>query len=259
MKLHIQDLSFSYGSHQVLQNVSFFAKKGDLMAILGPNGTGKTTLFRCILGTLPHYLGNITIDGENIRNMGRQELAKRLAYIPQAHGAAFSYSVLDMVLMGTARQLSPFSSPGHRQISAAEDALSQVGISDLAQRSFSHLSGGERQLVLIARALAQQADILIMDEPTSNLDFGNQLRILEKIRQLAHSGYTILLSTHNPQHALAFSSNILALTDGHVAAFGPPQQHLTPELLQKLYQVNTILVDTPAGKSILPCPLNTNG
>jgi len=154
--------------------------------------------------------------------------------------------------MGTARQLSPFAQPGRSQVERAMQALERVGVADLAQRDFSRLSGGEQQLVLVARAIAQQAQILVMDEPTSALDYGNQLRVLTLVRELAAEGYGVLLSTHNPQHALTFASNILALSDGRVAAFGRPQDVLTPELIRKLYDVDVSFVASPAGPVLVP-------
>ena len=131
-------------------------------------------------------------------------------------------------------------------------ALEKLGVDRLAQRNFATLSGGEQQLVLIALALCQESDILIMDEPTASLDYGNQLRVLEQVSALSQQGYTVLLSTHDPQHALRFSRRVLALQDGAVAAEGETQQVLTPELIRRLYGVESVLVDTPEGTALLP-------
>ncbi|MBQ8618380.1 MAG: ABC transporter ATP-binding protein [Clostridia bacterium] len=252
MKLEISHLSFSYGEHQVLRDISFSLDKGEFLSVLGPNGVGKSTLFRCILGRLEGYTGAITSGGDDLKNMPRREAARRMAYIPQIHRPTFSYTVLDTVLMGTARQLSPFAQPGRAQVDRALAALERVGAKHLYQRDFTRLSGGEQQLVLLARALAQQAEILVMDEPTSALDFGNQLRVLQLVRELAGEGYGVLLSTHNPQHALTFATRTLALCDGRVAAQGRPQDVLTPELMSRLYGVDVIFAETPAGRVLVP-------
>ena len=252
MKLEVRNLSFSYGNHAVLRDISFGLDKGEFLSVLGPNGVGKSTLFRCILGRLDGYGGKITSDGDDLKTMPRREAARRMAYIPQIHQPTFSYSVLDTVLMGTARQLSPLAQPGKAQVQCAMAALERVGAAHLAQRDFTRLSGGEQQLVLVARAIAQQAEILIMDEPTSALDYGNQLRVLQLVRELAGEGYGVLLSTHNPQHALTFATRTLALCDGYVAALGKPDDVLTPELVSKLYGVDVIFAETPAGRVLVP-------
>lgn len=254
MNLSVDHLSFSYGDREVLRDVSFSLKEGDLLSILGPNGVGKSTLFRCILGLLSGYSGEIVMDGKDIRSFSRRELAKRIAYIPQACQPTFGYTVLDTVLMGTTGQLSAFSQPKKKQVDAAMNALSRVGAEHLAERDFSRLSGGEQQLVLVARALAQQAGILIMDEPTSALDYGNQLHVHQLVRQLAREGYAVLLSTHNPQHALTYSTRVLALSGGSVAAFGPVNEVMTGELVSKLYGVEVSFAD--AGNSRVIVPVN---
>ena len=252
MNLRVENLSFSYGRRKVLDDVSFCAESGELLSILGPNGVGKSTLFRCILGRLRNYTGRILVDDEDIRKLSQREMAKRLAYIPQIHSPAFSYTVQDIVLMGTARQLSAFAQPGKQQVVKAMEALERVGMQHLAQRDYTCLSGGEQQLTMIARALAQDADILVMDEPTSALDYGNQLRILQLVRNLTRDGYAVLLSTHNPQHALTYATRILALADGKVAALGAPEDVLTCELVKRLYGVKVGFCDTENGRVIVP-------
>ena len=252
MSLSVQNLSFSYGERPVLEDISFSLEKGEFLSVLGPNGVGKSTLFRCILGLLPGYQGRILLGGEDMRSLPRREMSRRIAYIPQINRPSFGYSVLDTVLMGTTRQLSAFAQPGQAQVRQAMDALDRVGAAQLAERDFTHLSGGEQQLVLIARALAQQAQVLMMDEPTSALDYGNQLRILQMVKRLAAQGYTVILSTHNPQHALAFADRLLVLHDGTAAAVGKPPQVLTPALMETLYGVTVDFLDTASGPVLVP-------
>lgn len=252
MSLTVKNLSFSYGAHQVLTDISFDLHKGEFLSVLGPNGVGKSTLFRCILGLLPGYTGQILSDKDDMRTLPHRETARRIAYIPQIHTPTFGYTVLDTVLMGTSRQVGMFAQPGKEQIAVASEALERVGAAHLTQRNFTNLSGGEQQLVLVARAIAQQADVLVMDEPTSALDYGNQLRILQLVRELAQEGYAVLLSTHNPQHALSFASRILALSGGRVAALGDAQDVLTEDLVHTLYGVHVTFAQTPGGRVLVP-------
>lgn len=252
MSLTVQSLSFSYGKHDVLHQVSFAAQAGELLAILGPNGVGKTTLFKCILGLERRYTGKILTDDADLAALSPRERAHRVAAIPQAHPLSFRYSAFDMVLMGTSHTLSPFAVPGERERALAQEAMERVRIWPLRERPFDHLSGGEQQLVFIARALAQQAKILLMDEPTSSLDYGNRLLVLGVARDLARAGYTVLLSTHDPQHALWFADRALALQEGLVLALGAPREVVTPDLLWKLYGRRFELVDTLQGPVLVP-------
>lgn len=245
MEIEGKGLSFSYGKHPVLQDLSFDVPKGTLTALLGANGAGKSTLFRCLLGFLTPQKGEILLSGRPLRTYGRREMAAKIAYIPQSSEPIFNYDVLDAVLMGTTGALHLLQRPDARQTEASLRALRQLGIEHLAQRGIGRISGGERQLVLIARALVQRADILVMDEPTANLDYGNQQRVLRQIRALTAEGYTVLLSTHNPEHALCYADRVLALKDGRIAASGATQSVLTPELIEALYQIKTQLVQTP--------------
>ncbi len=238
MSVAVSELSFSYGKREVLSDVSFIAQAGELLAVLGPNGVGKSTLFQCILGLLLHYSGDITVDGKNTKKMDIQELAKCIAYIPQSHVPVFNYSVFDIVLMGTSAQVSSVNTPGKKQMALAESAIDRLGITHLRQRGYMQISGGERQLVLIARALAQNAKILIMDEPTSSLDYGNQIRILSQIKKLTTEGYTVIQSTHNPDQAFLFADKVLALLDGRVVKHGTPYEVISDDLIKTLYNVD---------------------
>ena len=252
MRISVENLSFSYDERPVLQNVTFSAGEGEVLSVLGANGAGKSTLFRCLLGNLFGYTGSITVEGQDLRSLSPRKRARKIAYIPQSHRPTFGYTVLDTALMGTTRHRSPFLSPGKEQEALAWEALARVGAEQLALRDFSCLSGGEQQLVLLARALAQQADILVMDEPASSLDYGNQLRVLQMARELAAEGYTVILSTHDPQQALRFSDRVLALAEGRVVALGEVGEVLTRDLLRRLYHVETEFYMTPKGAVILP-------
>ncbi|NLO47488.1 MAG: ABC transporter ATP-binding protein [Clostridiales bacterium] len=238
MSVEVRNLSFSYGKREVLSNISFRAEAGELIAVMGPNGAGKSTLFRCILGLSPKYDGEIYIGGQEARRIGIAKLARHVAYIPQSHSPVFNFSVFDIVLMGTTSQVSAVNIPGRKQVDLANTVLKDLGIEDLKHRGYMQISGGERQLTMIARALAQRANILIMDEPTSNLDYGNQLRILSTIKNLTNEGYTIIVSTHNPDHALFFSDKVLALSNGRIVNHGSSVDVISNDLIKQLYDVD---------------------
>ncbi|MBO4695914.1 MAG: ABC transporter ATP-binding protein [Lachnospiraceae bacterium] len=252
MSLIIRDLSFAYEKKPVLRDVSFEAKNGQLLSILGPNGVGKTTLFKCILGIERKYSGTIEADGKNTARMSPRIRSHLIASIPQAHPVSFRYTALDMVLMGTGHLISPLAVPGPHEHEIAREAMERLNIGHLAEKPFDRMSGGEQQLVYIARALAQQAKILLMDEPTSSLDYGNQLLVLGVVRQLASEGYTVLLSTHNPQHALWYSDEALALCDGRVLALGRPGDVIGEDLIERLYGRKAALVQTAYGPLLVP-------
>ena len=262
MSIDVRELSFAYGKRQVLRQVSFRTSPGQLVAVLGPNGAGKSTLFRCILGFLPRYRGEIALCGHDLRSLDRRSLARLAAYIPQSSAPVYNYTVRDTVLMGA----DPFHGPGPSQQETADRVLETLGIRDLAARGINEISGGERQLALIARAMAQQAKILLMDEPTASLDYGNQFRLLRQVRALADSGYTVLLSTHNPEHAFRFATDVLVLREGGVLfapakaanagvrAFGPAAETLTEELLREIYRIPLTVADIPVpGGSVKGC------
>jgi iron complex transport system ATP-binding protein len=257
--LDVEGLSFAYGERTILRDIGFTLKPGELLGILGANGSGKSTLFRCILGFEKNHSGRVLLNGGDITVKAPGELARLIAYVPQTHYPSFNYSVMDMVLMGTAAQVNPWSLPGPAQRQNAEEALETLGIAPLGDRGFRQLSGGEQQLVLIARALAQKARLLIMDEPTANLDYGNQLRLLYQIKALSRRGFSIFLSTHNPDHALFFADRIFALHESRIAASGSPLEVLTPELIKILYQVDVQIRKEGQTASCIPRVLNPTG
>ena len=252
MKIDVKNLEFSYGSKKILDRISFSVDDGKMVSILGANGVGKTTLFRCILGILGDYKGEIKLGESDIKKISSKELASLIAYIPQFYYPVFNYSVIDMVLMGTAHQFSMFSSPKEEQIKRAMRALRELNISDYENKSFAKLSGGEQQLVLIARALAQNSKILLMDEPTSSLDFGNQMYVLGKVKELTKKGYTILLSIHNPQHAAMFSDEIMAIHNGKLIVSGKPEDVVSEDLFRKIYNIDTRILKIDGEMIVLP-------
>lgn len=238
MSVHIEHLAFSYGTHQVLRDISLDVGEGTLVNVLGPNGTGKSTLFRCILGLNRSYSGTIVVNGKDIRHLSIRERAREMAFIPQSHKPVYDYAVLDVVLMSSGAGSGVFFSPKKSHIERAEAALQRVGIAHLADRTYTRISGGEQQLVLIARALAQNASTIIMDEPTSALDYGNTVRVLSCVRQLASDGLTVIQSTHQPDQAFLYADKTLVLHEGEVLAYGPPKETITAELISKIYGVD---------------------
>ena len=254
MGIEVKDLSFSYGQKQILRDISFSVERGEFLSILGPNGAGKSTLFRCILGLLPGHSGQVLINGKNRKQLSVREAAQQIAYIPQSSHSVFHYSVLEIVLMGRTNRATLFQAPGKDDEQACLRALAKVGIGHLADRCFHKLSGGEQQLALIARALAQDAPILMLDEPTANLDFGNQLLVLKQAKKLAAEGYTIIQTTHHPEQSYLFSDRILALQAGCVVAHGSPKEVVTRDRMQQLYQtdVNVVSLYEDAARICIP-------
>ena len=248
MSITVENLSFSYNEIPVLKNVSFSASDGELLAVLGPNGVGKSTLFKCILGLLSGYSGKAYINGQDCAKLSSRQLSQLIAYIPQSHYPSFNYSMLDMVLMGVTSQLGTFSSPGKEHIKQAEEAMEQLGILHLKNRGYTQVSGGERQLALIARAITQKAKVLIMDEPASNLDYGNQMRVIQEVKRLTADGYTIIESTHNPDQAFMSADRILAIHNGTVIADGMPTNVINSELIKKLYGVDVDILSAANDK-----------
>ena len=242
MSIRVNNLSFSYGQKNVLHDICFSAEKGEFLSILGPNGAGKSTLFRCILGLLPGYSGEVLVNERNIKGFSAREASRQIAYIPQKSHCVFQYNVLDIVLMGRSNRTSVFGNPGKEDEQACLKALEKVGICALKDRSFHKLSGGEQQLVLIARALAQDAPILLLDEPTANLDFGNQILVLEQAKKLAQEGYTVIQTTHHPEQSYLYSDRILALRNGRILALGKPTEVLNDVIMEQLYNVSVDVI-----------------
>lgn len=238
MSIEIKHLNFSYGKHRVLYDINLSIPDATLVNVLGPNGVGKSTLFRCILGLNTAYTGNIYINGNDLRKLSIRERANEISYIPQSHAPIYNYEVLDVVLMSTSADIGMLRSPHKRHRQRAYEALERVGIAHLAERTYTQISGGEQQLVLIARALAQNTKTIIMDEPTSALDYGNTIRVLSCVRQLTKEGLSIVQSTHQPDQAFLYSDKTLVLHQGRVHAFGDPKDVITNKIVSTIYNVD---------------------
>jgi iron complex transport system ATP-binding protein len=237
MILSAVDLVFGYGGAPIGRDLTLSVDQGEVLCLLGPNGCGKTTLFKTLLGLIPSQGGRLELDGRPVSAFSRPEFARRVGYVPQASAGYFPFEVTDVVLMGRASRIGAFSLPSAADHAVARAALDTLGIGHLGPRSFSAISGGERQMVLIARALAQEPALIVMDEPTASLDFGNQARVLERIGALAASGLTIVLSTHDPGHAFACADKVALMKAGTIVATGSPEAVLTPRALGDLYGV----------------------
>jgi iron complex transport system ATP-binding protein len=236
-------LSFRLGERQVLRDVGLVLRAGDCAALLGANGAGKTTLLRTLLGFVRPHHGEVRLDGRRLAALGRREIARRIAYVPQAHAPTFPYTVREIVSMARAPSAGWGVKLKGEDEAAVSDALARLGLSAFAERSYAGLSGGERQAVLIARALAQGAQILLMDEPTASLDLGQQARLMQLLGGLAGEGRAILMSTHQPELALRWFNRAILLHDGEVLGDGPPREVLTPGTLSQLYAVQVRLVE----------------
>ncbi|GAB6097050.1 ABC transporter ATP-binding protein [Desulfatiferula olefinivorans] len=246
--IDVTDMSYAYGARPVFDRVSFTVKEGSVFCLIGPNGCGKTTLLDCILGVLTPDSGTLMILGREAASCGSAWRVRSMAYVPQSHEGAFPYTVLDMVLMGRTAHLPFFSSPGRQDAAVALDALDKVGIVAMRDRPFTMLSGGERQLVLIARALAQETPVIVMDEPTAHLDFSHEFIVLETITALVREkGLAVIMATHFPNHAFYFENHgidtqVAMLRHGGFIRSGTPEAVLTREYIHTLYGIDSTIV-----------------
>jgi iron complex transport system ATP-binding protein len=245
--LEVKALDFGFPGRTVGRGVSFSLAAGEVLCVLGPNGGGKTTLFRTLLGLLEPHAGRVELDGTDLQRLSRGDIARRIGYVPQGHSAYFAFTVREFVLMGRTAHLGPFSSPGTRDRAIALKTLDSLGIAHLADKPVTEISGGERQLALVARALAQEPKLLVLDEPTASLDFGNQVRVLQRIGSLAGSGIAILFSSHDPDHAFLCARRALLLAEGRVLEIGAPREVIRPDTLERMYGVSVQVLPLPGG------------
>jgi iron complex transport system ATP-binding protein len=245
--LAVESLAFGFPGRTVGRDVSFALEAGEVMCVLGPNGGGKTTLFRTLLGLLTPHAGIITLGSAALQGLSRSEIARRVGYVPQGHIGYFAFTLREFVLMGRTAHLGIFSTPGKHDRRVAEAALESLDIAHLAGKPVTEISGGERQLALVARALAQEPKLLVLDEPTSSLDFGNQVRVLQRISALARSGISILFSSHDPDHAFLCARRALLLAEGRVLEIGPPRDVIRADTLQRMYGVSVKVIDLGGG------------
>lgn len=248
-----QHISFAYQKKPILEDVNICIPEGSIVSLLGANGAGKSTLMKILLGLLNPSAGEVILKGKNLQSYSVKQRAKQIAYVPQSTKIAFSFSALEIVLMGRIAFECWFKKASPKEIELCYSSLERLGIAHLAKQNYQTLSGGQKQLVLIARALAQGAKILVMDEPISGLDYGNQLRLLEAIQKLTYEGYTFLKSTHFPEHVLLLGGYTYAIKDGGVLTHGITSQVVTQELINELYSVKIELQQTPVGyKTCVP-------
>lgn len=250
LELLAQEVHFAYARRRVLHGVTLTVRPGEVVSILGANGSGKTTLLRLLLGLSKPKSGLVALNGRPLAHYPRRELARYLAYVPQTHVTPFPYTVREIAALGRLPHTGLVRSPTRRDYEVAMQMLERLGIADLAERPYTEISGGERQLALIARALAQGARILIMDEPVSGLDYGNQLRFLALLRGLAADGYAIVKATHHPEQTLLASTRVALLCDGVIVLDGPPAEVVTPSTIQQIYDVEVSAVHAPNGDTI---------
>ena len=232
----VKNLSFKYpSSKQVLDNISFDINKGELYTVLGKNGIGKTTLFNCLLNFNSNYEGSILLNNKEIRTLKEKDVAKLVSYVPQSTNCTFDYTVFEYILMGTASNISLFSAPSKNEENSVKMALKEMNIANLTDKKFNELSGGEQQLVLIARAIVNKPEVIFFDEPTAHLDYENQLKVLRIINKLKDKGYTIILTTHDPNHAFLLGGNVILFENKGTIKKGEANKILTKKNLQQVY------------------------
>lgn len=264
MRLEVKNGSFAYDKHAIeplIKDISFRVDSGDILAILGPNGAGKTTLLRCVMGFLRWRAGASMLDGEDIRNIPAHRLWRSIAYVPQAKRAAAAYTVEETVLLGRSNRIGPFSQPRREDMMKCGEVIERLGIEKLRDRRCSEISGGELQMVLIARALAAEPGLLVLDEPESNLDFKNQLIVLKTMSELASEGMGCVFNTHFPAHALQRANRALLLGRDGRALFGDVHEVITEGNIESAFGVKAVIgeIETPENQLHDVLPISISG
>ncbi len=248
--LAAHDIHFSYRNQQVLTGATLRMVPGELVCLLGGNGAGKSTLLKIMLGLLEPKQGQVTIAGKPLEHFSRRELAQQVAYVPQIHVAPFPYSVRQVVTMGRLPARGMFRAPSAADHAKVKEVLKYMDILHLASRPYTQISGGERQLTLIARALAQEAPLLVMDEPLTGLDYGHQVRLLQRLERLVAEGYGVLMTTHDPDQPLSGCQRVALLKEGRMIGDGLPGEVLTPDAILSLYGVSVALLRDTQGRAL---------
>lgn len=243
MILEIQNGCFGYQEQNILlKNINFSLKEGRVLAVLGPNGIGKTTLLKCMIGLLPWSEGTTLLKGQDIRKMKPKELWSTISYIPQSHGFAFPFTGLEMVMMGRSAHLKTFEQPGQKEMKLAESIMEKTGILPLAEKDCNRMSGGELQMVLIARALVNEPRLIILDEPETGLDFHNQILVLDMIEKLSHEdGISAIMNTHYPTNAMSVADEAFMMNRKGDFFYGKTEDVLTEENISQSFDVNVVV------------------
>ena len=243
MKLELRGITCGYTRGQpILENVSLSVSSGEICCILGPNGVGKTTLFKCILRLIPPQSGEIVVDGEDTEKWSPRRMANLAAYVAQSHVPPFPYMVRDVVMLARVPSTGYFKQPTRHDFDIAEEAMREMGVYHLHERPYTDISGGERQLVMLARALAQEPKLLVLDEPTANLDYGNQVRVINKIRRLREAGYAVVMTTHSPDQVFMCDANAALITKNRNVLYGNADSVITERSLYDAYGVRAQII-----------------
>ena len=253
LNLTVENASFHYGEQVIFKDISFSLRSRKILCLLGPNGAGKSTLIQCLDGLIPLNRGDVFLDGVSTRAMGRREIARKIAYIPQTHVPVFPFLVMDIVTMGRSPHLGLFSSPGKSDRQRAMDELEYLGIGHLYKKPYTELSGGERQLVLFASAVVQEPELLLLDEPTSHLDFGNQMRVLELVKKLSSKGMSVIMATHSPEHAFLCADYAAIMNGEGLTSLGEPREIVTEKNIRDVYGVDVRILPLEQGRAEHAC------
>jgi iron complex transport system ATP-binding protein len=257
LKLEVREAGFHYDTTRTsgFADINFTIEDGQVMSILGPNGCGKTTLLKCLNNLVKLHRGNIFINDRDVSRLPQAEIARSIGYVPQMHQPVFPFSVMDAVLVGRAPHLGLLASPGPEDTLIAEEALEVMGIFYLKDKPYTQISGGERQLVIFARVLAQKPSLLLLDEPTSHLDFGNQIRLLRIVQRLAATGLPIIMTSHFPDHAFLVSNQVALMQQGRFIDIGTPDAVITDDNLEKVYNIKVKVLNVDSGINRKICVL----